>query len=302
MKATQERGQQGRPSTDAVLDPQAAKEARIREVFTGQKKLLAQLFPKDGETLVARAVSSAIMASRELDKDGKYRLANVSAEAICEKVIAAHHMGLEPGTECYLVPYGGKLQLQTGPLGLVRLMMNSGFVASIEYHDVFGFPDPETGKPTDPGGDFFQYDLGDAPFIRHRKGVEGRRRLGISHVYGIIRTTTGGVIREVLTYEDVEYYRAKSKRPDGEAWRDNWAGMARKTLLHRMADLVPRSPMLSAALREESGGIEVPEEILAAVRARMAAEMAGNGGATQPETVPAYVPADEGREPGSDDR
>lgn len=275
---TSERGQQGRPTTADVeqadrerADPQSAKEGRIRRIFTEQKKLLVQLFPKDGETLVARAVSSAIMASRTVhdsgSKAGQRVLEYASAEAIAEKVIAAHHMGLEPGTECYLVPYGGKIQLQIGPQGLVKLMMQSGFVRKVEARSVRG--------ANELGGDVFDYDLGDEGFIRHRKG-DMRSEMPVTHGYAFVETTTGGKVRDVLTRGEIEHFRSLSKMPNGgPMWENHYDGAVRKTCLHRIAEFIPRSPLLSAALRQnETGGVEVPEEILAAVQARLTSEIA----------------------------
>lgn len=275
---TQDRGVPTRPSTDEVLSPQAAREAKIRQLFTEQKRLLVQLFPKDGETLVARAVSSAIMASRTLPL-------SIPADLIAEKVIAAHHMGVEIGPEAYLVPYGGdeersgpSLQLILGPRALIALMYRSGFVKSVEARAVFD-------------GDIFEYELGDTPRIRHVKAESGRRDGAIVAAYFIAHTTTGGIVREVLTREDIDFYRSFSKAKKGP-WYDNFEGMVRKTAIHRGAEFIPRSPLMSAALRQnEQGGIEVSDEILAMLRAKPEAEV------LVPETVTVGAAA---REPGEE--
>jgi recombination protein RecT len=241
------RGQNGRPETAAVLDPQAAKEARIKAIFRDQAKQLAGLFPKDGMTLVARACSAAIMASRAP------ALRGASPEGIAEKVIAAHHLGVEIG-DAYLVPFKGDVQLILGPRALIALMYRSGFVKSVEARAVFE-------------GDDFEYELGDEPRVRHVKGAE-RRAGAIVAGYAIVHTSTGGVVREVLTRDDIEYYRSFSQAKSGP-WFDNFEGMVRKTLIHRIAEFIPRSPLLSAALTQNAeGGIEVSDEIMALIRAQ----------------------------------
>src|SRR6185369_3015174 len=102
------RGQNGRPSTDEMLNPEAAREATIRRIFREQHKFLSALFVKDGATMVARCLSSALMARKLRDpKTGALSLAAIEPETIAEKCIACHHMGLEPVTEAYLIPYGG---------------------------------------------------------------------------------------------------------------------------------------------------------------------------------------------------
>lgn len=263
------RGTSGRPSTAEVTDPQAAKEARIREVFKEQYRLLAKLFPKDGDTMVNRACAAAVVASRTPNKKtGRPLLERVPAESIAEKVIAAHHMGVEIG-DSYLVPYGTDLQLIIGPRSLISLMYRSGFVKSVEVGVVFD-------------GDVWEYELGDQPRIRHVKRESGRYESTVIAAYFIAHTTTGGIVREVLTREDINYYRAFSKAEAGP-WFDNFPGMVRKTAIHRGAEYIPRSPLLSAALMQnEHGGIEVPEEIMAAVRRKMAAEAFG----AKPDVVP----------------
>lgn len=289
-----QRGANGRPSTDSILDPQAAKEAAIRAIFTAQKRLLVQLFPKDGETMVARAVSSAIAACRKPnEKTGKPALEAISADLIAERCIAAHHMGLDPTSECYLVPYGTNLQLIIGPRGLVRLMMQSGFVRKIEARAVRA-------------GDVFDYDLGDEGFVRHKKG-EGNRDHPVTHAYAWIETTTGGKIREVCTVDDIEFYRAKSKQANGPMWTENYEGACRKTMIHRISEFVPLAPVVAAALRQnEFGGVEIPAEVWNAVRGKMAAEMFG----AKPEAAPLFAPSElehvpagggeQAREPGSE--
>lgn len=283
------RGGAGRPSTDEVVNPQAAKEAAIKQIFAAQKKLLVQLFPKDGEAMVARAVSSAIMASRKPnEKTQRPALEAISAELIAERCVAAHHMGLDPTSECYLVPYGTNLQLIIGPRGLVRLMMNSGFVRKIEARAVRE-------------GDAFDYDLGDEGFIRHKKGTNNREG-PVTHAYAWIETTTGGKIREVCTVDDIEFYRSKSKQANGPMWTENYEGACRKTMIHRIAEFVPLAPVLSAALRQnEEGGVEIPEDIMRAVRTKMAADaLASVGlGAPAPASEPRGEPMVVGARPGA---
>jgi len=267
-----QRGTDRRPSAAEIADPQASKEAQIRAIFTERKKFLAMLFPKDGETMVARCVSSAIACARKVnEKSNKPALEAIPADLIAERCIQAHHMGLDPTSECYLVPYGSTLQLIIGPRGLVRLMMNSGFVKKIEARAVRA-------------GDAFDYDLGDAGFIRHKKGPSNRDG-DVTHAYAFIETTTGGIIREVCTVDDIEFYRSKSKQANGPMWSDNYEGACRKTMIHRIAEFVPLAPVVAASLRQnEAGGVEIPEEVWKAVRGKMAEEMKAEVRGTAPAT------------------
>lgn len=223
---------------------------RIKGLFRARAKELASLFPRDGMVMVTRAVQTACSASMKLDPD-------VTAESIAEQAMALHHLGLELGDQAYIYPYKDKgvpkARLTVGPRGLIALAYRSGFVKSIVARSVIE-------------GDEFDYNLGTNE-ITHRKSLEGRRPKGrtpeelITHAYVLIDTTTDGRILDVLTWEDIGFYRSFSKASSGP-WFDNYEGMCRKTAIKRGLEFVPRSPLLSAAMAEtEEGAYEVPAEI-----------------------------------------
>jgi recombination protein RecT len=254
-------------------NPRAERAERIKAIFRARARELAGLFPRDGMTMVARAVETARMVSMNLDLD-------ITAESIAEAAIACHHLGLEVGDQAYIYPHQkGQAKLTIGPRGLIALAYRSGEIKSIRACSVFK-------------GDDFTYDLGDDS-IHHVKAVTGRRPRNhspeslITHTWARVETRSEGTILEVLTAEDIAFYRAfsKAKRDDGP-WFVNFEGMARKTVIKRVLEFVPRSPLLAAALSEsEEGAYEIPEEIMEAMRARQ-----GNGKASaQPEPEPAMV-------------
>lgn len=226
---------------------------RIKAIFRARFRELAALFPREGETLVARAVQTATTVSAALD-------GNVTAESIAEAAIACHHLGLEVGDQAYIYPFKGQAKLTVGPRGLIALAYRSGEIKAIRACSVFR-------------GDRFEYDLGDDS-LHHVKAETNRRPRGmrpeqlITHTWARIDTRTEGTILEVLTAEDLAYYRSFSKASVGP-WFDNFEGMARKTALKRVLEFVPRSPLLAAAMAEsEEGTYEIPEEIMAAIRAK----------------------------------
>lgn len=278
MRADPTRGTQGRGNSTDAGRQDSPTEARIKAIFKANYRQLGALFPKDGETMVNRACAMACAASREVittgERKGRLRLGDATAESIAEKTIAAHHLGLEIGDQAYLVPYGNDVQLIIGPRGLVTLMMQSGFVKSVVARSVF---------EADVAAGLFSYDLGTKPFIRHQKATSERRpETGkIVYAYAIVDTTTEGQIIDVLTWEDLEYYRSFSKAKGG-AWDTAYEGMCRKTAIKRISEFVPRSALLAAALREDShGGYEIPEEILQAARGKI------DGSAEMPQQKPA---------------
>ena len=261
-----------RPMTDTSQqnrsrNPKAERADRITHIFRARYRELAGLFPRDGETMVNRARLTAVQVSMGMGQ-------NVTAESIAEAAIACHHLGLEVGDQAYIYPYGPTAKLTVGPRGLIALASRSGEVKSIKACSVFK-------------GDDFVYDLGDDS-IHHVKALSGRRPAKvhpeylITHTWAKIITRQDGPILEVLTAEDIAFYRSFSKATSGP-WFDNYEGMCRKTALKRVLEYVPRSPLLAAALREqEDSTYEIPEEIMEAMRSRQA-----NGKATaQPEPEP----------------
>lgn len=270
-------------------------EDRIRDIFRSQFRQLAALFPSDGEIMANRACAMAIQASRKCrDKAGN---STASPESIAETAMACLSLGLEFGDQAYCVPYKGQASLIVGPRGLIALAYRSGFVKSIEARSVFE-------------GDIFEYEFGTSPKIRHVKATNGRRPEKVidtwkcvTHAYCIIDTTTGGRIVEVLTGEDLDFYRGFSKAESGP-WFDNYEGMVRKTVEKRALEFVPRSPLLAAALRsDDHDRYQIPEEIWATIRAKEEAGGGRTNGAqpAQPEQV--KLAANGGtaaREPGED--
>lgn len=253
------RGQVGRDQTKST-DPQVLREERISEIFREQYKPLAALFVKDGAVMVNRARQSAIAALKMRDKKtGALMLEKISPEVIAEKCIACHMMGLEPITEAYLIAYGGELQIIRAPQGLIKLMANAGW--RVEARAVRE-------------GDFFEHDLGDDGFIKHRK-LAGRRDGQVTFGYAYARHVDGGpTIREVLSWDDIESRRAQSKQPNGPMWTDNYEGAVRKTLVHAIAEFIPLPAEARSAFKQnDMGGIEIPEEVMAAVRKRLIEEV-----------------------------
>lgn len=258
---------QGRPREEDASP--AGREAKVREIFRAQRPLLEALFVKDGKALVARCLQSAIAALKMRDKKtGMVLLEKISPEQIAEKCIACHAMGLEPITEAYLIAYGTDLQIIRSPQGLIKLMANAGW--RVEARAVRE-------------GDFFEHDLGDEGFIKHRK-VSARRESPVTFAYAFARHVDGGpIIREVFSRDDIETHRSASKQPNGPMWTDHYEGACRKTMIHAIAELTSLPAEARAGLKQnELGGIEIPEEIMVAVRNRLIAEVRADIGLTAP--------------------
>lgn len=158
-------------------------------------------------------------------------------------IIQSSQLGLEIGVlgQAYLVPYKNnktgeyEAQFIPGYKGLIGLARRSGEVTSIETHIVYA-------------NDHFDLKLGLETKVVHEPYLDGPRgdaRL----VYGVATFRDGGHHFEWMSIEDVNRIRQRSKARDSGPWITDYEQMVRKTLIRRMANYLPMSIELSAAVQ-----------------------------------------------------
>jgi len=81
--------------------------------------------------------------------------------------------------------------------------------------------------------DEFDYCLGDDEYIRHKPAMSNRGQ--VIAAYAIVKTKNGEFMRAVLTREDIDYIRSKSKGKDSDFWNEWYDRMAVKSALRRLA-------------------------------------------------------------------
>ena len=183
-------------------------------------------------------------------------LQECSQVSVFGSIVQASQLGLEIGVlgQAYLVPFKKnkkekdgswsntwECQLIPGYKGLIALARRSGEVTSIETNIVYT-------------ADKFNLTLGIDSKIEHEPFLDGERgkpRL----VYGVAKFKDGGHHLEWMTIGDVEKIKATvfernrltpaSKSP----WNTDYEQMVRKTLIRRMANYLPMSVELEAALQ-----------------------------------------------------
>lgn len=154
--------------------------------------------------------------------------------------------GLLPdGREAALVIYNTKQRdgsykklVQYMPMvgGVLKKVRNSGELASISSHVVYD-------------KDEFDYCLGDSEHITHRPAV-GERGNSIC-VYAIARTKDNAIYREVMSITEIEKIRNLSKSKDGQAWKEHWAEMAKKTVIRRISKRLPMSTDMEQVIQRD---------------------------------------------------
>lgn len=291
----QQRGVQGRPDVKAR---EKFGEERVREILQDRKQEILALFANDPrpEAMYDRATGLACGAYKKAQDDendsanrqrkSPRRIDEVSAVACC---IWSMQRKLDPGIDVYFVPYGGKLTPIISPEGVIKLLFRTGLVRAINARYVFH-------------GEEFDYELGSKQWVKHKKNnvrplaakvdyqvAENRAEWNLlAYAYAIIDLKDGGQIIEVLDKADISYFRSLS--PTGESQYGGWAkfpaAFGRKAALKQAAKFAPKDSEVSVILTSDDTerGIEIPDEIMKAVGARILNEMTGESAAPSGDT------------------
>jgi recombination protein RecT len=150
-------------------------------------------------------------------------------------------LGLDVGLTAHLVPYGKACTMVADYKGYIELMCRAG-ARKVESYTVHA-------------GDPFDYQRGTEPFLRHQP--YHKDGAAITHAYAIVWFRHGETQFEVMTAEEIDAIRAKSKQWAKESTLPEW--YARKTVIRRVAKYVPKSRELAMLL------LAAPEETDATV-------------------------------------
>ena len=182
----------------------------------------------------ARVVATAIQQTPAL--------LNVDRRSLWQAAMKAAQDGLLPdGREAALVVYrdrnrGEIAQYMPMIAGLRKKVRNSGEIATWEVNVVCE-------------NDGFEFELGDEPFIRHRPAM-GDRGKPIA-AYSIATLKSGEKSREVMSFDEIEAIRKRSRAANAGPWVTDWAEMARKTVARRHSKVLPMSTDLDDLIRQD---------------------------------------------------
>ncbi|HEX7098931.1 MAG TPA: recombinase RecT [Acidimicrobiia bacterium] len=170
-------------------------------------------------------------------------LLECSEVSILGAIVSAAQLGLEPGGplgHAYLVPFKKECQLIIGYQGMIQLALRSGMVSEIQGRVVHD-------------GDHFEYEYGTNQYLRHVPAAAAKPE--ITHAYAHARLVTGGSPFVVLTKNEVDAVRARSKGADRESspWNTDYEAMARKTAVRQLFKWLPASVEFQAALGADQG-------------------------------------------------
>jgi len=165
-------------------------------------------------------------------------LMNADRRTLFAAATRAAQMGLLPdGREGAIVTFGGKCQFMPMLGGVLKLVRNSGELASIDAQIVYK-------------ADKFTYRPGIDLVPAHEPDWFGDRG-DIVGVYAVAKMKDGAAYVEILSKKQVEQVRNVSRSKSSGPWVTWWDEMARKTAIRRLAKRLPLSTDLDGALAED---------------------------------------------------
>jgi len=162
------------------------------------------------------------------------RLFDASKESLLGALMVSAQLGLEPGAlgYCYLVPYQNKktgqleIQFQLGYKGILELVRRSGQVENIEARVVY-----EKDK--------FDFEYGLNPKLTHKPALKERGKPVA--VYAIARFKSGATAFDIMSVDEIEAIKKRSKSPEYGPWVTDWEAMAKKVIIKRLCKYLPLS-------------------------------------------------------------
>lgn len=176
------------------------------------------------------------------------RLRDCTRESFMKCLLDLSAMGLEPdGRNAHLIPYRNnktgttECTLIVDYKGKVDLAMRSGKVAVIHADVVCEHDD-------------FEYDLGE---IKRHKIDFRKPRGNVYAVYAICKMKDGTSKCEVMSVDEVESIRKRSKSGNAGPWITDWNEMAKKTPFHRLSKWLKLSAEYMDAVEHDNDLIDV---------------------------------------------
>lgn len=195
----------------------------LHELLAQRKDSIAQLVPKHltAERLMRVAVNCVAKTPK---------LQECSPTSLLQSVLMAAELGLEPGGalgHMYLVPFGQVCTPIIGYRGFVELARRSGQLKLIRAVVVYA---NEPFKVVEG----LHFDI-----VHERRLDAGRGEL--AYVYAVAELEDGSVQFEVMTKQQVDAIRERSRSGSSGPWKTDYEEMAKKTVFRRLAKWLPLS-------------------------------------------------------------
>lgn len=174
------------------------------------------------------------------------RLADCTKESVFQCLLDCSALGIEPdGRRAHLIPFGKTCQLIIDYKGIVDLVRRSGEVAYIHADVVCE-------------NDEFDYAFGTGAFLKHKPNL--KKRGSPKCVYSYVRLKDGSEDFDVMSVEDVDNVKRKSRSSGSGPWVDHWNEMAKKTVFRRHSKWLPLSSELREKLEKDDDALPMTEQ------------------------------------------
>lgn len=159
------------------------------------------------------------------------KLLDCDLKSLMMAVYTSAQLGLEPDPilgQLYILPYKQTAQVIIGYKGLLRLVRNSGLIASIKAEVIYE-------------NDEFNIDLIDPNKCFHKPAMKDRGDLIAVYAVARFKDEHTDPQYEFMTKHQVDAIRARSASSGSGPWVTDYAEMARKTVLRRLIKQLPIS-------------------------------------------------------------
>jgi len=205
---------------------------KIRGLIDSRKEAIERALPKlvDPKRFI-QVVMTAVASNP--------KLLECTPASLLGSILTAAQLGLELDPilgHAYLVPYWNpkkkcsEAQFQAGYKGLVELALRSEKVLSIASQVIYE-------------GDYWNYEYTtDGDVFTHRPALSSKDRgEKVVGAWARAKLANGVSQFDVMSTEDIEEIRNRSKSGQSPAWRNSWNEMAKKTVVKRLAKLIPQA-------------------------------------------------------------
>lgn len=177
------------------------------------------------------------------------KLNQCSPQSVLSCLMKCSALGLEPSAvdglgRAYILPFFNKntgsyeATFLIGYKGEIDLARRSGQIKDISARVVRE-------------GDEFEYEYGLTECLRHVPSTEPIDGRPVTHVYMVAHFKDGGHYIDVMSKEEVEEVRKRSKSPNNGPWKSDWEAMARKTVIRRAFPYLPVSVEAESAVAQD---------------------------------------------------
>ena len=172
------------------------------------------------------------VAKLALNKNPK--LLDLDRNSLMQTFMKAAQDGLLlDGREAAAVPYKSQVNYLPMVDGIIKLMHNSGTIKTISVDVAYT-------------NDCFEYEKGSNAHVKHMPLLSGDRGERLA-VWCYVKTTNDGEYIEIMDMKQIEDCRKVAKSQN--VWSQWYDQMAKKTILKRMAKLLPKSDALNTVLK-----------------------------------------------------